>query len=137
MLTTRLAQLITRYAIIEDAHERLAAITSRGRKAAPLVDAERTDAHLVPGCSSRVWLVGECVEGVCRFRVDADSPLVKGLAVLLCELHEGATAQDIVAWEPERGLAEELRLDRMLSPTRLNGFASIRAVIHAFAKRHE
>lgn len=133
-LAEKQSALIARYRAIEDAHERLAAITSRGKKWPAPADAERTDAALVPGCSSRVWLVGELREGVCRFRMDADSPLVKGLAALLCELYDGETVPEIVAVEPE--LATALGLDRMLSPTRLNGFANIRAAIRRFAEAH-
>ncbi len=133
-LAEKQTAMIARYRAIEDAHERLAAITSRGKKWPAPTDAERTDAALVPGCSSRVWLVGEMSEGVCRFRMDADSPLVKGLAALLCELYDGEAAAEIVALEPE--LAPALGLDRMLSPTRLHGFASIRAAIRRFAERN-
>jgi len=124
--------MIARFRAIEDAHERLAAITSRGKRWPAPGEVERTDAALVPGCSSRVWLVGEIVEGVCRFRMDADSPLVKGLAALLCELYDGATPADVIVTEPE--LATALGLDRMLSPTRLNGFAGVRAAIRRFAE---
>ena len=126
--------LIERYLLIEDAHERLAAITSRGKKWPAVPESERTDAVLVPGCSSRVWLVGEIVDGVCRFRMDADSPLVKGLAALLCELYDGAPASEVATVEPE--ITRALGLDRMLSPTRLNGLAAIRQTIRAFAERH-
>lgn len=131
-LAEKQTALIARLRAIEDAHERLAAITNRGRKwPAPV---EPTDAALVPGCSSRVWLVGELREGVCRFRMDADSPLVKGLAALLCELYDGAPPAEVAATEPE--LIAQLGLDRMLSPTRLHGFASIRAAIRRFAEQH-
>lgn len=124
--------LIARFRAIEDAHERLAAITSRGKKWPALP--ERTDAALVPGCSSRVWLTGEMRDGLCHFQMDADSPLVKGLAALLCDLYDGAPPAEIVAHEPD--LASALGLDRMLSPTRLHGFASIRAAIRRFAEQH-
>ena len=79
-LAEKESRLTARYAIIEDRQERLAAVTGRGKKWPGLAEEERTDERLVPGCSSRVWLVGEMQDGVCRFRMDADSPLVKGLA---------------------------------------------------------
>jgi cysteine desulfuration protein SufE len=133
-LAAKQTALIARYRAIEDAHERLAAITARGKKWSAPAETERTDAALVPGCSSRVWLVGEVSEGVCRFRMDADSPLVKGLAALLCELYDGAAPAEIVTVEPE--IIAALGLDRMLSPTRLHGMASIRASIRRFAEAH-
>ena len=53
------------------------------------------------------------------FSMDADSPLVKGLAALLCELYDGATAADIAAFASE--IVPALGLDRQISPTRLHG----------------
>jgi cysteine desulfuration protein SufE len=123
--------LIAKLAIIEDAHERLAAITSRAKKWPGLTESERTDEQRVRGCSSRVWLVGELRNKRCHFRIDADSPLVKGLAALLCEIYEGGTPEEIVAVEPE--IVAALGIDRMLSPTRLNGLAAVRNTIREFA----
>ena len=127
-------RLIDRYTIIEDRHERLGAIIGGGKKWHGLSEAEKTDDKLVPGCSSRVWLVGEIAGGVCRFRMDADSPLVKGLAALMCELFDGEAPAEIVAAQPR--LLEALGLNRMLSPTRLNGAAQIQATIQRFAAAH-
>jgi cysteine desulfuration protein SufE len=127
-------RMIERYRLIEDSQERLAAVTARGKKWPSPAESERVDANLVPGCSSRVWLVGELTEGVCRFRMDADSPLVKGLAALLCELYDGGSPGEIATMEPK--LFETLGLARTLSPTRLNGVAQIRSVIRNFAARH-
>ena len=127
-------QLIAKYRIIEDAHERLTAITARGRKWLAPRDDERTEATRVHGCASPVWLVGSIEDGRCRFRVAAESALVQGLAALLCELYDGEPAADIVAVEPE--LLHELGLERQLSPTRLNGLANVRRTIREFAAAH-
>lgn len=124
-------QLVAKYRVIEDAHERLAAITARGRKWPAPSDAERTEATRVQGCVSPVWLAGSVEDGRCRFRVAAESSLVLGLAALLCELYDGESPAEIVAVEPE--LMQELGLDRQLSPTRLNGLANVRRVIREFA----
>jgi cysteine desulfuration protein SufE len=127
----RQADLIARYAIIPDVHERLAALTSR-KSPLPLLSAEeRTEANLVPGCISRVWLVGFIEERHCRFRMDCDSAMVKGLARVLCEIYDNALPAEIVATEPD--VFEALGIDRQLTPTRLNGLANIRARIRAFA----
>ncbi|MEO8353793.1 MAG: SufE family protein [Chthoniobacteraceae bacterium] len=128
----RQSELIARLSIIEDSQERLAAVISRAKKWPVPDEAERTEETRVLGCSSRVWLVGEIRDGHCHFRIEADSPLVKGIATLVCEVYDGARAEDIVAHEP--GVIEGLKFDRMLSPTRLNGLAAVRAVIRAFAQ---
>ena len=135
-MTTREKQaaLIARYSIIEDTHERLAAIVSRGRKWPAVGEAEKCEAHRVRGCVSQVWLVGEANGATCRFRMSADSPLVQGLAALICELYDGEPAEEIANVELE--LIEALGLARQLSPTRLDGLANIRRTIREFAAAH-
>jgi cysteine desulfuration protein SufE len=133
-LAEKQQRLIAKYAIIEDAQERLGAIVSRGKKWPALRDEEKTDAQRVKGCVSQVWIVGEREGDRCRFRVEADSPLVKGLVSVHCELYDGETAEEIVATEP--AWVEALGLENRLSPTRLNGLASVRAAIRAFAAGH-
>lgn len=130
-LAEKQQQLIAKLRIIEDAHERLAAITARGRKWPAPDAAERTDGKRVLGCVSPVWLTATLEDGRCRFRVAAESSLVQGLAALLCELYDGETPEEVAAVEP--GLFTELGLDRQLSPTRLNGLANVRRVIREFA----
>jgi len=123
--------MIEDLAIIDDPQERLSLVVDRARKRPPLPETERTEAHRVKGCISQAWIVGERRDGRCYFRCDADSPLVRGLLVLLCDLYSDATPAEIVATEP--ALIEELGLARNLSPTRLNGLRSVRATIATFA----
>jgi len=111
----------------------MSAVVDDARKLPPLPEAERTEANRVKGCISQAWIVAEIVEGRCFFRSDADSPLVRGLLKLLCDLYSDATPADIVATEPT--VFEELGLARNLSPTRLNGLRSVRAKIREFAAR--
>lgn len=135
-MTTREKQaaLIERYSIIENTQERLAAIVSRGRKWPAPDDADRTDDHRVQGCISQVFLVGTTDADRCHFRMAADSPLVQGLAALLCELYDGEPAAEILAVEPE--LLDALAISPQLSPTRLNGLANVRRTIRDYAAAH-
>jgi cysteine desulfuration protein SufE len=116
--------------IIHDPHERLNAIVSRGHTL-KLDEAHKTEANQVPGCVSRVWLHGELIDGRTRFACDAESPMVKGLAVLLCELYTDADPAEAAVVEPR--LWEACGFAKMLSPTRLNGLANMRLRIRAMA----
>lgn len=116
--------------IIHDLHERLNAIVSSGH-ALKLDDAHKTEANLVPGCVSRVWLHGELMDGRTRFTCDAESPMVKGLAALLCELYTDADPAEVAIVEPR--VWEACSFNKMLSPTRLNGLANMRLRIRAMA----
>lgn len=127
-------QLIENYSIIDDPQERLSAVVDDARKMPALPDSERTEANRVKGCVSQAWIAAELRDGLCYFRSDADSPLVRGLLKLICELYNGTTPAEVSATEPV--LFEELGLARNLSPTRLNGLRSVRAKIREFAADH-
>jgi cysteine desulfuration protein SufE len=118
--------------IIHDPHERLNAIVSRG-SAMKLDAVHKTEANLVPGCVSRVWLHGELVDGRTRFICAAESPMVQGLATLLCELYSGADPAEVAMVEPR--VWQECGFTKMLSPTRLNGLANMRIKIRNLANQ--
>ncbi|MEO6787939.1 MAG: SufE family protein [Chthoniobacteraceae bacterium] len=123
-LAEKQSQIIARLSLIEDAHERLAALMSRAKRI-PVPGAEQlTEENRVQGCQSRVWLTGEFADGACRWRMESEAPMVKGLVGLLCELFEGAAPEDVIAFEPT--LIEDLGIARMISPTRIAGLASVR-----------
>jgi len=130
-LAEKQQQMIEDLAIVDDPQERLSLVVDRARKRPPLAEAERTEAHRVKGCISQAWIVGERRDGRGYLSCDAESPRVRGLVVLLCDLYSDATPAEIAATEPV--LLEELGLARNLSPTRLNGLRSVRAAIRDFA----
>jgi cysteine desulfuration protein SufE len=115
----------------EDPQERLAFVVDRVRRVPPLPAAERIDAHRVPGCVSVVWLTGREEAGRWTFRADADSPVVRGLLLLLCEVYSGAETAAVAACG--RDPLAELGLLRDLSPTRRNGLTSALSQIRRLA----
>jgi cysteine desulfuration protein SufE len=117
--------------LIPDPQERLAAIVDRVKSRPPLPAAEHTEANRIKGCVSLAWLVGEHRDGQCHFRSDADSPLVRGLLALLTDLHSATPPAEILA--TNLTLLADLELERLISPTRLNGLRSAVAAMRAFA----
>lgn len=115
---------------IHDPHERLAAIVSScGGPGIPHKD--RRDDDLVPGCVSRVWLTASVEDDALHLRWDADSPLVKGLAGLLCRVYYGATPAE--AGAHHTAILTSLNLHRQLSPTRLHGLENVARRIRVLA----
>lgn len=115
---------------LRDPHERLALIVDAC--SGPGLPAEsRHEADLVPGCISQVWLCGAMEDGVLRLRWDAASPLVRGLAGMVCHVYQDCAAAEIAAHRSD--LLVELGLDRQLSPTRLRGLAAVEDRIHLIA----
>lgn len=116
--------------LIEDPHERLSVLVARAGKSC-LPESLKTDPNLVRGCISRVWVAGSLENGRCHFRCEADSPMVKGLVALLCDLYSDAPPSEVAVTEPE--LWDRCGFTRLLSPTRLNGLRSVRARIRELA----
>jgi len=119
-------QLIEDLNLIPDIQERLSALTAYAARMR-LDPTQRVDANLVPGCVSRVWLHGELCEGLTRFDCEADSPMVKALAAVLCDLYSGVTPAEVIAVEPE--IWQQCHFTKMLSPTRLNGLSQVRRLL--------
>lgn len=123
--------LIERLGLIEDPQERLAALMSRAKKWPQPAPEQLTDENRVHGCQSRVWLVPSLQDGVCRFAMECDAPMVKGLVALMCEVFDGGAPADVAAVEPQ--IFETLGFTKMVTPTRLNGLAAVRSRIREFA----
>lgn len=122
--------LIEDLSLIPDPQERLSAVVS-GSARMKIEEAYKVEANLVPGCVSRVWLHGVVVDGRTQFRCDADSPIVKGLAALLCELYSDTTPAEAATVEPH--VWEACGFTKLLSPTRLNGLGNVRRRIREMA----
>ena len=131
MLSSKQRHLIDDLLSIADPQERLSVVLIQGSRHQLQPDEKKHD-NLVPGCVSKVWVVGGVVDGLCRFRCDAESPMVKGLVALLCDLYSDTTPEEVVAVEPE--VWQECGFDRLLSPTRLNGLKGVRARIVQLAR---
>jgi cysteine desulfuration protein SufE len=129
-LAEKQQSLIEDLNLVPDAQERLSILIGR-TGTAPLTAAEKLDAHLVKGCVSSVWVTSSPKEGTLEFRCDAESPMVKGLVNLLCELYSGATPEEILNVEPT--VWEQCGFLKMLSPTRLNGLKAVRERIRQLA----
>jgi cysteine desulfuration protein SufE len=111
--------------------ECLQAIMDRVSPVAAVASAERTDATLVRGCATSVWIAGRVEEGAVRLAASATSPLVAGLVRLVCEIYDGTPAREARELEPE--LFSRLGLDRRLTPTRQRTVAVVRDRIRELA----
>jgi cysteine desulfuration protein SufE len=132
-LPGKLQRLLDEFAVLEDPHERLAAVVERAKNTPVLPPSERIGANRVQGCVSIVWLVGEIHEHRCYFRSDAESPVVRGLVAFLCDFFNGADVGEVATSDLEP--LDALGVTKNLSPTRRHGLAAARQTIREFARR--
>jgi cysteine desulfuration protein SufE len=95
-----------------------------GDRLPPMSDQEKTDERLVDGCESKVWLVGDVLDGHWQFRAASDARLIRGLVALLLARVNGLSLQelqqvDLVEWFTQLGLT------RQLSASRSNGLNAV------------
>jgi cysteine desulfuration protein SufE len=95
-----------------------------GERLPAMTDEEKIDDHLVDGCESKVWLLGDVIDGHWQFRAASDARLIRGLVALLLTRVNGLSAQelqqvDLPDWFNQLGLS------RQLSPSRSNGLNAV------------
>jgi cysteine desulfuration protein SufE len=125
-------EIVTALRSLKTAQDRLAWIVRRGREYPPLEAALKTDAHRVEGCLAKVWFVPEFSGGRCQFKIDSDSAVVKGIAVVLCEFYNGQTPEEIVGTSP--AFLEQFGITQHLTPNRRNSLSVLAKTIQAFAR---
>lgn len=121
--TQEISALLGTLAALPDPQERLAWIVDYGRRLPTLPVEERTPANRVPGCVSAVWLVDRSTPQACLFHGDAEAPILRGLVSLICARASDRPPAEVAADTTD--ITALLRLERHLTPTRLNGIRTL------------
>jgi cysteine desulfuration protein SufE len=124
--------LVEEITLIPDAYERLGSIVDRGKRADGLTEDLRIDSFKIEGCMSQLWVVPAYKEGLCSFKSESDSAIVKGIASLLCDFYSEAKPDDIRKTDAD--FLSEVGITQHLSPNRRNGLSRIVESIQHFAK---
>ncbi|MBX3745451.1 MAG: SufE family protein [Verrucomicrobiae bacterium] len=130
----RHARLLEAFGSRSDPQERLAWLVDLARSESPMDPALRADPWLVPGCTSRLWLVCREETGRCRFACDSDSVIQKALIGLLCRLYDGLAPEEILEGEP--AFLSETAFLRALTDNRRRTLVRARDRIREFARAH-
>ncbi|MDQ3124657.1 MAG: SufE family protein [Pseudomonadota bacterium] len=115
-----LAELVDEFDLLGDWEGRIEYVIELGKGLAPLPDADRTEAHKVPGCAAQVWLAVRREADGLVFAADSDSALSKGNIALLLRLYSGRTPAEILAFDARAAL-DRLGLPSALTRQRANG----------------
>lgn len=107
-------------------------IIDLGKELPTLEDASKTEANLVRGCQSQVWLVSKEQGGKLYFEVDSDAFIVRGLLGVVLAAFNGKTPEQIRQFDIN-AYFEQLNLLKHLSPTRGNGLQAMVQRIQALA----
>lgn len=133
MVKHALEELSENFALFDDWEERYKYLIDLGRDLEPMPEALKTEATIVKGCTSRVWMNAQTNEaGQYHFLADSDAHIVKGLIAIVLSAYQGKTAAEIAAVDIEQAFTE-IGLDSHLSPNRRNGFFAMVERVRALA----
>lgn len=133
-----LAELIEDFELLDDWEDRYAYLIDLGKRIQGLPDELKQEVNLVRGCTSQVWLVHQVREGasgdeIIDLAADSDAFIVRGLVAILLSAYSGKTRAEIGAINLQE-LFGQIGLERNLSVSRRNGFASMIARVQTWAK---
>ena len=133
-LAEKKQELIDDLSLLPSAQDRLMYVVDRAKKSPALPDELRNSETRVEGCLSNLWFIPEFKEGKCYFRVDADSHIVRGIAVVLAEFYSGHPPAEILQNDP--AFLSTVGITQHLSPNRRNGLSRLWEKIRGFAAEH-
>ena len=107
-------------------------IIDLGKELPPMDATLKTEAHLVRGCQSQVWLVEHKDGERYFFEADSDAFIVKGLLGVVLAAYNGKSADEIRQFDIDAYFGQ-LNLLKHLIPTRGNGLQAMVKRIQALA----
>jgi cysteine desulfuration protein SufE len=119
-----LEELKETFSFFDDWEDKYRFIIDLGNDLTPLADAEKTEANLIRGCQSQVWLTHQLSDGKLHFQLDSDAHIVRGLGAVVLIASNDQSPEQITALDLD-GLFDELDLLAHLSVTRGNGLRSM------------
>ncbi len=132
MAQETLDDLIENFALFDDWEERYRYLIDLGRTLPAMDEGLKTDANIVQGCTSRVWMQPIIRDGKFYFVADSDAHIVRGLIAILDRAYQGQTLEAIGDIDIKVAFAK-IGLDQNLSPNRRNGFFSMVEKIHSLS----
>lgn len=124
------------FEFLEDWEDRYKYIIDLGRNLPEFDEKYMVEENRVHGCTSRVWLVHELVEGKVIFKGESDAHIVRGLVALILMIFSHKPPGDIITIEA-RDTLDRLGLEKHLSPMRTNGLFSMVGKIKSIAAAYQ
>ncbi len=127
-------KLVEYFSNCDDWEQKYMLIIDLGKKLNPVADNQKIEQNRVQGCTSRLWLAGEKINGKMYFKASSDSQIVAGLVAILISLYNGQAPEDILS--DNSNLLAELGLKDNIMPTRIVGFESAVKKIKEICKNY-
>ena len=125
------AEIIDEFAMFDDWEERYQYMIDLGKSLPIIADQHKTDANIIKGCQSKVWLQGEKMGENIVFTADSDAILTKGIIAILIRVFSNQSPSEIL--KANTDFIDQIGLKEHLSATRANGLVSMVKNIKMYA----
>ena len=125
------SEIIDEFAMFDDWEERYQHMIDLGKSLPLIADAHKTEANIIKGCQSKVWLQGEKQQDKIVFTADSDAILTKGIIAILIRVFSNQTPSEILSANTD--FIDKIGLKEHLSATRANGLVSMIKNIKMYA----
>lgn len=125
------AQIIDEFAMFDDWEDRYQHMIDLGKSLPIIAEQHKTDANIIKGCQSKVWLQGEKQDDKIVFTADSDAILTKGIIAILIRVFSHQTPLEIL--NANMDFIDQIGLKEHLSATRANGLVSMIKNIKMYA----
>jgi cysteine desulfuration protein SufE len=116
-------EIIEEFAMFDDWEERYQYMIDLGKDLPKIDEQYKTDAYLIKGCQSKVWVHAEMENNKIVFTADSDAIITKGVIAILIRVFTQQSPKDII--EANTDFIDDIGLKEHLSPTRANGLVSM------------
>ena len=124
-----LSEIVDSFEFLDDWEDKYRFVIDLGKSLEAMPEALKTDANLVRGCQSQVWLHAQLQEdGTVLLQLDSDAHIVRGLIAIVLAIYAHKPPAEILSINIEDIFAR-LELVEHLSQTRGNGLRAMVAKI--------
>jgi len=118
--------------LFDDELDKYQYIIDLGKKLEKFDEANMIDENLVQGCTSKVWLIKEEVDGKLVFKADSNAAIVKGLVYIITTIFSNEDKNSINNFDIN--ILDKLNLTEIITPNRQSGVQGMIKKIKEYAK---
>ena len=117
-------EILDTLGFFDDWEERYKYSIDLGKQLPSIDDSKKTEAFLLRGCQSQVWIDSALSDGKLFFEVDSDAHIVRGLLAVVLSAYNNKTPTEILEFDID-AFFTEVDLIKHLSATRGNGLTAM------------
>ena len=117
-------EIISEFEILgDDKESTIFYIMELGGNLEPFPEGEKTEANIIKGCQSKVWLIAEDQDGKVHYQADSNTDITKGLISLLIRVLNNRKPEEIL--KAELNFIERIGMGSIIGSQRSNGLAAM------------